>query len=65
MLVGHGGFNHVKFTTRSFIDEIYNLFLRHPEENAFRVDLINEPEDIKTMFNAVSRTQIHVKMIPL
>lgn len=57
-------FRNVKFATRSFIDEFYNLFLKHPEENAFRVELINVPEDIKAMLDAVSRTQVRAKVIP-
>ena len=57
-------FCNVKFATRSFIDEFYNLFLKHPEANAFRVELTNMPEDIKTMLDAVSRTQVRAKVIP-
>ena len=30
----------------------------------FRMELANGPEDIKAMFDAVSRIQIHVKVIP-
>ena len=57
-------FCNVKFATRSFIDEFYNLFLKKPEANAFRVELTNVPEDIKTMLDTVSRTQVRVKVIP-
>ena len=57
-------FHGVKFATRSFIDEFYNLFLKHPEENAFLVELTNVPEDIKTMLEAVSHTQVRAKTIP-
>ena len=57
-------FQGVKFATRSFIDEFYNLFLKNPEANAFRVELTNIPEDIKAMLDAVSRTQIRAKVIP-
>jgi hypothetical protein len=57
-------FHGVKFATRSFIDEFYNLFLKNPEANAFKVELTNVPEDIKTMFDAVSRTQVRAKVIP-
>lgn len=57
-------FHNVKFATRSFIDEFYNLFLKHPEENAFHVELTNVPEDIKTMLDTVSRTQVRAKVIP-
>lgn len=57
-------FKGVKFATRSFIDEFYNLFLKTPEANAFRVELINVPADIKAMLDAVSRTQIRANVIP-
>ncbi len=57
-------FQGVKFATRSFIDEFYNLFLKNSEENAFRLELINVPADIKAMLDAVSRTQVRAKVIP-
>ena len=57
-------FQGVQFATRSFIDEFYNLFLKKPDANAFRVELTNVPEDIKTMLDAVSRTQVRAKVIP-
>ena len=57
-------FQGVQFATRSFIDEFYNLFLKNPDANAFRVELVNVPEDIKTMLDAVSRTQVRAKVIP-
>ena len=57
-------FHGVKFATRSFIDEFYNLFLKHPEVSAFSVELTNMPEDIKAMLDAVSRTQVRAKVIP-
>ena len=57
-------FQGVQFATRSFIDEFYNIFLKNPDANAFRVELTNVPEDIKTMLDAVSRTQVRVKVIP-
>ena len=44
-------FQGVKFATRSFIDEFYNLFLKTPEANTFRVELNNVPSDIKAMLN--------------
>ena len=49
-------FHGEKFATRSFIDEFYNLFLKNPEKNAFRVELTNVPEDIKTMLDVVSHS---------
>ena len=57
-------FQGVKFATRSFIDEFYNLFLKTPEANTFSVELINVPSDIKAMLDAVSRTQVRAKVIP-
>ena len=57
-------FRGVKFATRSFIDEFYNLFLKTPEANTFRVELINVPSDIKAMLDSVSRTQVRAKVIP-
>ena len=57
-------FQGVKFATRSFIDEFYNLFLKNPSANAFTVEITNVPEDIKAMFDAVSRTQVKAKVIP-
>lgn len=57
-------FQGVKFATRSFIDEFYNLFVKTPESNTFRVSITNVPTDIKAMLDAVSRTQIRAKVIP-
>ena len=57
-------FHGVKFATRSFIDEFYNLFLKNPGMNAFMVEITNVPEDIKLMLDAVSRTQVRAKVIP-
>jgi hypothetical protein len=57
-------FQGVKFATRSFIDEFYNLFLKNAEVNNFSLELINVPSDIKAMLDAVSRTQVRAKVIP-
>ena len=57
-------FQGVKFATRSFIDEFYNLFLKNPKANIFQVKLTNMPEDIKTMLDTVSRTQVRAQVIP-
>ncbi len=54
----------VKFATRSFIEEFYNLFFKTPDANTFRVELTNVPSDIKAMQGAVSRKQIRVNVIP-
>ena len=57
-------FQGVKFATRSFIDEFYNLFIKVPDSNTFHVELTNVPEDIKLMLDTVSRTQVRAKVIP-
>ena len=57
-------FRNVKFATRSFIDEFYNLFVRMPDANSFSVEIINMPEDIKAMLDVVSRTQVKTTVIP-
>ena len=57
-------FRNVKFATRSFIDEFYNLFVRTPDANSFSVEIINMPEDIKAMLDVVSRTQVKTTVIP-
>lgn len=57
-------FHGVKFATRCFIDEFYNLFLKNPSVNDFTVEITNVPENIKLMLDAVSRTQVKVKVIP-
>ena len=57
-------FSHVKFATRSFMDEFYNLFLKDTNANPFTVKVINVPEDIKAMLDAVSRTQVKASVIP-
>lgn len=57
-------FSNVKFATRSFIDEFYNLFMKNPSVNTFKVEITNVPEDINTMLETVSRTQTRVKIIP-
>jgi len=57
-------FGGVKFATRSFIDEFYNLFLKNSSANDFSLEIINVPSDIKTMLDSVSRTQVHATVIP-
>ena len=57
-------FANVKFATRSFMDEFYNLFLKNPTVNNFIVKITNVPEDIKVMLDAVSRTQVNVTVVP-
>ena len=57
-------FSGVKFATRSFTDEFFNLFLKDPKLNNYHVELINIPTDIKAMLDAVSRTQVRATTIP-
>ena len=57
-------FRNVKFATRSFIDEFYNLFLKDTRSNSCAVTITNVPEDIKAMLDSVSRTQVKAKVIP-
>lgn len=57
-------FKGVKFATRSFIDEFYNLFLKPSIACKFDVELINVPSDIKAMLDSVSKTQVRAKVIP-
>ena len=57
-------FQGVKFATRSFIDEFYNLFLKTPEANTFSCELRKVPSDSKAMLDAVSRTQVRANVIP-
>ena len=56
-------FSKVKFATRSFIDEFYNVFLKNPSLD-FEVKIDNVPEDIAAMLEAVSHTQPRAKVIP-
>ena len=57
-------FSNVKFATRSFMDEFYNVFVKGPVENSFTVALTNIPEDINIMLESVSKTQTKAKVIP-
>ena len=55
-------FRNVKFATRSFMDEFYNLFLK--DVRPCTVTITNVPEDIKAMLDSVSRTQVKANVIP-
>lgn len=57
-------FSHVKFATRSFMDEFYNLFLKDAKANVFSVTIVNLPEDLKAMLDSVGRTQVRATIIP-
>lgn len=56
-------FSNVRFATRSFIDEFFNLFLRDSSSNKFKVEILNLPEDLKVMLDAVSKTQVKATTI--
>lgn len=56
-------FQNVKFATRSFIDEFYNLFMKNPSVLPFHLRITNVPEDIQIMLNSVSNTQTKAKTI--
>ena len=56
-------FKDIKFATRSFIDEFYNLFLKDASSLPFKVEITNVPEDIQAMIASVSKTQTKVKTI--
>ena len=53
----------IKFASRSFIDEFYNLFLKDATSLPFKVEITNVPEDIQSMITSVSKTQTKVKTI--
>ena len=56
-------FKDIKFATRSFIDEFYNVFLKDASSLPFKVEITNVPEDIQAMITSVSKTQTKVKTI--
>ena len=55
-------FTNVKFVTRSFIDEFYNSFLKN-KNSAIKVNIVNVPEDIQMVLDAVSQTQNKEKKV--
>lgn len=57
-------FSNVKFATRSFIDEFYNVFMKNASALAYRVTITNVPEDINKILESVSHTQTRFKTIP-
>lgn len=56
-------FANVKFATRSFIDEYYNVIMQHQSD--IIIDTVNIPEDIQTIFDVVRNTQHKEKNIKL
>lgn len=57
-------FSNVKFATRSFMDEFYNLFLKDSVDRPYRVEITNLPEDINAILESVSRVRTKAKIIP-
>ena len=57
-------FANVKFATRSFIDEYYNVIMKNTSIDK-RITTINIPEDIQFIFNTVHKTQNKEKNIKL
>lgn len=57
-------FSNVKFATRSFIDEYYNVIMKELSAK-IEVDTINVPEDIQMIFDSVAKTQNKTKDIKL
>ncbi|WP_304719847.1 hypothetical protein [uncultured Alistipes sp.] len=47
-------FANVKFATRSFIDEFYNVFIKPQNSDML---IINVPADIQVIFDSVKQTQ--------
>lgn len=45
-------FSNVQFATRSFVDEFYNVFLKTPKTNSFKVEITNVPEDVNMILEA-------------
>ena len=56
-------FAGVKFATRSFVDEYYNVIMKNP--SSIKIETINIPEDIQVIFDVVQRTQHKEKDIKL
>lgn len=57
-------FANVKFATRSFIDEYYNVLMNNASSD-IEIETINIPDDIQMIFDAVKRTQHKEKDINL
>lgn len=47
-------FAGVKFSTRSFVDEYYNVIMK--SQSSIKIATINIPEDIQVVFDVVERT---------
>lgn len=58
-------FAKVKFATRSFIDEYYNVIMKKNTALNKQATTINIPADIQYIFNAVQNTQHKKKEVQL
>ena len=56
-------FAGVKFATRSFVDEYYNVIMKN--QSSITIETVNIPEDIQVIFDVVQRTQHKEKDIKL
>ncbi len=56
-------FAGVKFATRSFVDEYYNVIMKN--QSSIKIETVNIPEDIQVVFDIVQRTQNKPKDINL
>lgn len=56
-------FAGVKFATRSFVDEYYNVIMK--SQSSIKIETVNIPEDIQVVFDIVQRTQNKPKDINL
>lgn len=56
-------FADVKFATRSFVDEYYNVIMHN--QSSINIETVNIPEDIQVIFDVVQRTQHKEKDIKL
>lgn len=56
-------FANVKFATRSFVDEYYNIIMK--SQSSIKIETINIPKDIQIIFDVVQRTQHKEKDIKL
>ena len=56
-------FINVKYATRGFIDEFYNLFIKDSNLLPYHVEIINIPKDINRILEIVSSTQSHSNRI--
>ena len=50
-------FTNVKFATRGFMDEFYNLFIADADLLPYHLEIINIPKDINRMMEIVSSAQ--------